>query len=85
MKQEICRNSQLALSAARAAIVLAIASLVNNLGGISTAQASPRTVATQVGQFAEQEEISSLAFSPDGTRLAAVEWTGAEVHIWHSQ
>jgi Tol biopolymer transport system component len=87
MTQGIWKYSQLGRRASRIAIALSISSLVNNLGGISTAQAdnsraSPQPVATQVGQFAEQKEISSLAFSPDGARLATVEWTGFEVHVW---
>jgi WD40 repeat protein len=87
MKQRIWKYCSLARRAARVAIALSIGSLVTNLGGISTAQAdnsraSPRPVATQIVQFPEQKEISSLAFSPDGTRLATVEWTGSEVHVW---
>jgi WD40 repeat protein len=83
----IPRDCSLGRRAARIAIALSIGSLATNLGGMSTAQAdisrtSPRPVATQIAQFTEQKEISSLAFSPDATRLATTEWTGSEVHVW---
>ncbi len=87
MKQETWKYSRLARRVSRSAIVLAISSLVSNLGGelaaqAGSSQAASQPVATQIAQFAEQKEISSLAFNSNGTRLATVEWTGSEVHIW---
>ena len=87
MKQANRKSSQLARRASRVAPVLLISLLVNSLDGILIARADnssapPRPVATQIGQLNEQKEISSLAFSPDASRLATVEWTGSEVHVW---
>ena len=55
-------------------------------GGVSlAADGSSRQVATKIAEFNEEKEISSMDFSPDTHRLAAVEWTGSEVHIWKWQ
>jgi WD40 repeat protein len=39
-------------------------------------------VATKIAEFREDKEISTLEFSPDGSRLATVQWIGSEVHVW---
>ena len=66
----------------RLILPLASFALAVPVGGISTAEADSRPVAIQVGHLDEPKEISSLAFSSDGTRLAAVVMLGSEVHVW---
>lgn len=52
---------------------------------MTSAEATSAAIATEIAEFSEDKEISALEFSPDGTRLSTVEWTGSEVHVWHWQ
>lgn len=56
--------------------------LVWSLCVTGVAHAAGHQVATKIAEFNEEKEISSMNFSSDTHRLATVEWTGAEIHIW---